>query len=185
LPRTPELFAPPVRWLHDTGTLAILALVVVPFYLLLNQYWQSIFQLILVYGLLSIGFFRLGRYIRRVLQRTPAEIPPWYGAFPQAPILPLPEVQIGAVEAIRSVHQDPYYWLDVMKPRLCQLLAYRVSGMPDASLATLTPAQLARVDPVVLAALQRRNATGLWAKYCYRKQRVQETLAILRYLEAL
>jgi hypothetical protein len=73
----------------------------------------------------------------------------------------------------------------VMKPRLGQLLAYRVSGVPEASLATLTSLQAARLDPVILDFLQCHNATSLWAKYRYRRQRLQDVLAILRRLEAL
>jgi hypothetical protein len=182
---TPELLAPPARWLHDIGTLALLALILVPCYLLLNQYWQSVLQLIVVYGLLGVGFFRLGRYVRRVMRRTPAEIPPWYGSASPLASLPQADVQFGTAEAIQSVYKDPYYLQDVLKPRLGQLLAYRISGTPEASLATLTPLQLARLDPAILDFLQCHNAATLWAKYCCRRQRLQDVLAILRRLEAV
>jgi hypothetical protein len=181
----PEPLAPHIRWLHDFGTLALLAVIMVPFYLLLNQYWQSVLQLFVGYGLLGIGFFRLGQYVRRVMRRTPAEIPPWYGTASHPSSLLHADMQFGTAEAIQNVYKDPYYLQDVMKPRLGQLLAYRVSGVPEASLATLTSLQAARLDPVILDFLQCHNATSLWAKYRYRRQRLQDVLAILRRLEAL
>jgi hypothetical protein len=83
------------------------------------------------------------------------------------------------------VHKDPYYLQDVLKPRLRQLLVYRMSGALDTPLAGLDIAQLARIDPAVLDFLQRREATGLWARYRYRQQRVQDVLVVLRHLEVL
>jgi hypothetical protein len=185
LHRGPEPLPSRARWLHDVGTLALLALILIPFYLLLNQYWKSVLQLIAVYGLLGIGFFRLGRHVRRVMRRSPAEIPPWQGALSSTMPVFQSEAQFGAAEAIQSVCEDPYYLQDVMKPRLRQLLVYRINGMPETSLDALTPAQLARLDQTMLDFLQRRNATGPWARYRYRWQRLQDVLRVLRHLEAL
>ena len=57
------------------GILALLALVLIPLYLLLNHYWQSLILLVIFYGLLGLFCTRLGRYTRRVIRRLPAEIP--------------------------------------------------------------------------------------------------------------
>ena len=73
-----EPLTPAARFLHDAGTLALLALVLIPLYLLLNHYWQSLILLVIFYGLLGFFCTRLGRYIRRVMRRLPAEIPPWH-----------------------------------------------------------------------------------------------------------
>ena len=43
---TPEPLTPSVRFLHDMGILALLALVLIPLYLLLNHYWQSLILLV-------------------------------------------------------------------------------------------------------------------------------------------
>jgi hypothetical protein len=94
-------------------------------------------------------------------------------------------MQFSAAEAMQSVHKDPYYLQDVLKPRLRQLLAYRVSGAPDTPLEGLDIARLARIEPAVLDFLQRREDTGLWARYRHRQQRVQDVLVVLRHLEAL
>ena len=48
-----EPLTPSARFLHDAGTLALLALVLIPLYLLLNHYWQSLILLVIFYGLLS------------------------------------------------------------------------------------------------------------------------------------
>ena len=47
-----EPIAPPTRWLYDIGKLALLSLVLVPIYLLVNEFWQSILRLVALYGLL-------------------------------------------------------------------------------------------------------------------------------------
>jgi hypothetical protein len=65
------------------------------------------------------------------------------------------------------------------------MLVYRLYGTLDGALDTLDGAQLGRIDASLLGFLQRREATGLWAKYRHRRQRVQDVLAVLRYLEAL
>jgi len=184
LRRTPEPFTPRAHPLHDVSTLALLALVLVPLYLLLNQYWKSLILLTASYIALGFLFWRLGRYVRRVLRHTPAEIPPWYSTT-RGPETPLLDMQFGAAEAMQSVHKDPYYLQDVLKPRLRQLLVYRVSGALDTPLEALDIARLARIEPAVLDFLQRREATGLWARYRHRQQRVQDVLVVLRHLEVL
>jgi hypothetical protein len=73
-----EPLTPSARFLHDAGTLALLALVLIPLYLLLNHYWQSLILLVIFYGLLCSFCTRLGNYTRRVMRRLPAEIPPWH-----------------------------------------------------------------------------------------------------------
>ncbi|MDQ3831215.1 MAG: hypothetical protein M3361_18330, partial [Candidatus Tectomicrobia bacterium] len=65
------------RCLRDVGKVALLALVCVPVYLLLNQFWQSVFRLVVLYGLLVLFCVRLGEAVHRVMRRLPAEIPPW------------------------------------------------------------------------------------------------------------
>jgi hypothetical protein len=174
-----------VRLLHDVGTLALLALLLVPFYLLLNQYWKSLILLLALYGIMGLLFLRLGWYIRRVMRRLPAEIPPWQ---------PLPrasqsEVEtkglFGDGEALQSVRKDPLYLQEVLKPRLRQLLAYRLSGSPDVPFVALDAAHLERVNPALLDFLRRREATGLWATYVYREQRLHDVLDALQCLESL
>ena len=49
----------------------------------------------------------------------------------------------------------------------------------------LTASQLAHLDPILLDFLQRPEATGLWARYCQRQQRVDTVLKILQRVEAL
>jgi len=44
---------------------------------------------------------------------------------------------------------------------------------------------LAQLDPVILDFLQRPEATGLWARYAQRQQRVDTVLDILQRVEAL
>jgi hypothetical protein len=171
--------------LHDVSTLALLVLIAVPFYMLLNQYWKSVTLLAAVYGILVLAFIRLGRYMRRVMRWLPAEIPPWRPV-PMGPgVAPQFDCHFSTAEAIHSVSKDPHYLEDVLKPRLRQLLAYRVSGLLEVPFEALDTPQLAHVDPAVVAFLQRREATGLWARYRYRRQRVHNVLAVLRSFEAL
>jgi hypothetical protein len=171
--------------LHDVSTLAILVLIVVPFYMLLNQYWKSVTLLAAVYGVLVLAFIRLGRYMRRVMRWLPAEIPPWRPAPVWPGAVPQFDFHFSTAEAIHSVYKDPHYLEDVLKPRLRQLLAYRVSGLLEVPFETLDTPQLAHVDPAVVDFLQRREATGLWARYRHRRQRVHNVLAVLRSFEAL
>lgn len=182
--RTPEPLSPRAHALNDASTLALLALVLVPVYLLLNQYWKSLLLLAVSYTALGLLFLRLGRYVQRVMRRTPAEIPPWYGA-PRAPAPLQLDMQFGAAEAVQSVCKDPYYLQDVLKPRLRQLLVYRLHGTLETPLEALDATRLARIEPAVLDFLQRHEATGLWARYWHRRQRVQDVLVALRHLEAL
>lgn len=181
----PELMSLRARCLHDVGMLALLALVLVPVYLLLNQYWQSLFRLTVLYGLLGLFCLRLGGYMRRVMRRLPAEIPPWQGLPSMAPVTPWLEGRFGATEAIRSAYQDPHYVQRVLKPRLQRLLVYRLSGTHDIPLEALDEAQLARVEPALLDFLRRLEPTGLWARYRHRRQRVDGVIEALRHLEAL
>jgi hypothetical protein len=71
-----EPIASRTRWLYDIGKLALLALVLVPIYLLVNELWQSVFRLVVLYGLLALFCIRLGEYMHRAMRRLPAEIPP-------------------------------------------------------------------------------------------------------------
>lgn len=171
--------------LHDIGTLAFLGLILVPFYLLLNQYWKSLVLLIVGYGLLAFAFLRLGRYMRRVMRRAPAEIPPWQPITLQVPTFRPQEIQFAAAEAIQHVCQDPHYLEEVLKPRLRRLLVYRIRGGIDKSLETLDATHKAQLDPAVLDFLCRYDNTGLWVKYWHRQKRLQDVLKVLRYLEAL
>lgn len=182
---TPETLSLRARLLHDAGTLALLALILTPFYLLINQYWRSLVTLIGVYSLLAFAFLRLARYMRRVMRRMPAEIPPWHdvGQLKLASQSPPP---FGAAEAIHYAVKDPNYVQDVLKPRLQQLLAYRISGVPDLPLdAVDTTLRHINLDPQVAAFLQSHEATGIWARYRYRRQRLQHVLATLRQIESL
>jgi hypothetical protein len=181
----PEPIAPHRRWLYDIGKLALLALVLVPLYLLVNELWQSIFRLVVLYGLLALFCIRLGEYMHRVLRRLPAEIPPWSG-LPPAPPIPLwMEQRFGAAEAILSAHRDPRYVQAVLKPRLRRLLVYRLNGAPDLSMEDLDPARLASVDPALLDFIQRQEDVGVWARFRYRRQRDADVRDALRRLEAL
>lgn len=181
----PEPLSPRMRYAHDAGMLATLALVLVPIYMLLNQYWQSVFRLVLVYGALGFCFLRLGQYVRRVLGRLPAEIPPWTGPPAAPPPSPWQYTHFGAAEAIQSARQDPHYVQVVLKPRLQRVLAYRLTGTPDVPLETLDPVHLSQVEPDLLAFLQRQEATGLLARYRYRWQRAHDVLEALRRIEGL
>jgi hypothetical protein len=173
------------RALRDIGLLAFCALAFVPIYLLLNQYWQSIVRLLALYGLLVLFCLRLGAYVRRVMRRLPAEIPPWVGAPMASSANPWLEQRFGAAEAIRNVRQDPEYVQNVLKPRLRRLLAYRLSGSPDVPLEALDDTQLAQIEPALVEFLQRREPMGIWARFRDRRQRVDEVLTALRRLEGL
>jgi hypothetical protein len=153
--------------------------------MLLNQYWKSVTLLAAVYVVLTLAFLRLGRYIRRVMRWLPAEIPPWRPEPMWPGTLPQLDCHFSTAEAIHSTYKDPYYLQDVLKPRLRQLLAYRVSGLLDMPFEALDAAQLTHIDPAVLDFLQRREITGLWGRYRHRRQRVRNVLAVLRSFEAI
>jgi hypothetical protein len=180
-----EPLTPSTRFLHDAGTLALLALVLVPLYLMFNNYWQSLILLVIFYGGLCFFCTRLGRHIRRVMRRLPADIPPWHTLPTIAPSPPGLERHFSTADAIQSVRKDPHYVQEVLKPRLRHLIAFRVSGVPDMEIEALPTWQLAQLDPVLLDFLQRPEATGLWARYCQRQQRVDTVLEILQRVEAL
>ena len=180
-----EPIAPHRRWLYDIGKLALLALVVVPIYLLVNDLWQSVFRLIVLYALLALFCLRLGEYMHRAMRHLPAEIPPWSGPPPAAPVPTWMDQRFGAAEAILNAHRDPQYVQTVLKPRLRRLLAYRLSGAPDSPLEALDTAQLAEVAPALLEFIQRREHVGVWARFRYRRQRDEDVLGALRRLEAL
>jgi hypothetical protein len=181
----PEPISPRTRWLHDFGKLALLALVFVPVYLLLNQLWQSVFRLLALYGLMALFCIRLGEYMYRAMRRLPAEIPPWHGISSLAPVPLWMEQRFGAAEAIRSAHRDPQYVQSVLKPRLRRLLVYRLGGIPDMPLEALDDMQLAQIDPVLLNFIRRQEPVGVWARFRYRRQRGNDVLDALRRLEAL
>ena len=183
--RAPEPLSGRVRLLHDVSTLAILGLVLVPFYLLLNDYWKSLALLTAGYSVLAYAFLRLGRYMRRVMRRLPAEILPWQRGVPHVISWSQSDMPFSAAEAVQHVAKDPHYLEEVLKPRLRQIVAYRVSGNPALPLETLDMKHFSQVEPAVMAFLQGHGATGLWTKYRYRHQRVQHVLAVLRRLEAL
>ena len=180
-----EPLTPSARFLHDVGTLALLALVLIPLYLMLNHYWQSFILLVIFYGLLCFFCTRLGRYTRRVMRRLPAEIPPWHTLPTVAAPPPGLERHFSTADAIQSVRKDPYYVQEVLKPRLRHLITFRVSGVSDMGLEALNATQLAYLDPILLDFLQRPEATGLWARYCQRQRRVDTVLEILQRVEAL
>jgi hypothetical protein len=181
----PEPLSASARVLHDTGTLALLVLVLVPLYLMLNHYWQSLVLLLALYGLLCLFCMRVGEYTRRVMRRLPAEIPPWHDIITAAPSPPGLERHFSTAEALQSVRKDPHYVQEVLKPRLRQLVVYRLSGVPDMSLQALDEAHLAPLDPVLRHFLQRQEETGLWARYCQRQQRVDTVLEMLQRVERL
>ncbi|HEY5868678.1 MAG TPA: hypothetical protein VI542_24485 [Candidatus Tectomicrobia bacterium] len=173
------------RTLHDIGKLALVALVAVPVYLLLNQYWQSLIRLVALYAILALFCIRLGEMMHRRFQRLPAEIPPWHASPLKTPVYPWIEQRFGAAEAIRSALQDPQYVQMVLKPRLQRLLMHRLQGTPEATLEGLDAHQRAQVDPELLAFLQRREPIGLWARFGCRGQRLSDVNDSLRQLEAL
>ena len=181
----PEPRSASVRVLHDTGTLALLALVLVPLYLLLNHYWQSLVLLLIFYGLFCFFCVRLGEYTRRVMRRLPAEIPPWQESTLGTPSSPGLERHFNTADALQSVRKDPHYVQEVLKPRLRQLVMYRVSGLPDRPLQELDAAQLASLDPVLLRFLWAQEETGLWARYCRRQSRVDVVLEMVQRIERL
>jgi hypothetical protein len=181
----PEPTSLATRCLYDVSKLALLALVIVPIYLLLNQFWQSVFRLIALYGLLTLFCLRLGEYMHRAMRRLPAEIPPWHGPPTMSAGPPWMDQRFGAAEAIRSAHRDPQYVQMVLKPRLRRLLVYRLSNTPDVPLEALDDLQLAKVEPDLLDFLRRREPVGLWARFRYRRQRGDDVLDALRRLEAL
>jgi hypothetical protein len=186
LQHAPELLSLRARLLHDVGTLALLALLLTPIYLLLNQYWRSLVALLAVYSLLAFVFIRLARYIRRVMRRTPAEIPPWHTVFQHTSAPPQLSPPFMAAEAIQYAVKDPDYVQDVLKPRLRQLLIYRLSSAPDLPLDAVNAIlRHNRIDPRVITFLQSYEATGLWARYRYRRQRLQYVLATLQQIESL
>ncbi|ETX05349.1 hypothetical protein [Candidatus Entotheonella palauensis] len=175
-----------VRLLHDVSTIAVIALIAVPGYLLLNHFWRSIILLLAFYGLLSFAFLRLGRHVRRVMRHLPAEIPPWRAM--SAPLRP-PRSGVQdtytSSEVLRHVRKDPHYVQDVLKPRLRQLVTYRLNGSLDCPFEDLDHSQLERVDAELLNFLSRQEPTGLWATYRYRSQRLRDVLTALQYVEAL
>jgi hypothetical protein len=173
------------RCLRDIGKIALLALICVPVYLLLNQFWQSILRLVVLYGLLTLFCVRLGEVVYRVMRRLPAEIPPWQEAPGRVPTAPWIEQRFGAAEAIHSARQDPQYVQMVLKPRLRRLLVHRLHGMQDTPFEALDDAQLARVGPKLLDFLRRQEPTGLRARYRDRRQRLNDVIESLRQLEAL
>ena len=180
-----EPIALQTRWLNDIGKLALLALILVPVYLLLNELWQSIFRLAALYGVLVLFCLRLGEYMHRAMRRLPAEIPPWSGLPPVASVPLWMEQRFGAAEAILSAHRDPQYVQTVLKPRLRRLLAYRLNGTPDVPLEAIDAARLAQVEPTLLDFIQRQEDVGVWARIRYRGQRDQDVRDALRCLEAL
>ena len=181
----PEPLSPSARFLHDTGTLALLAVVLVPLYLMLNQYWQSLVLLVVFYGLFGFFCVRLGRYTRRVMRRLPAEIPPWQTVPTLVSPPPGLEKHFSTADAIQSVRKDPHYVQEVLKPRLRHLIAFRVSGVAETEPEALTASQLAPLEPILLDFLQRPEATGPWARYCQRQRRVDTVLEILQRVEEL
>jgi hypothetical protein len=180
-----EPLTPSARFVHDAGTLALLALVFIPLYMMLNHYWQSLILLVIFYGLLCFFCARLGKYTRRVMRRLPAEIPPWHTLPTVAPSPPGLERHFSAADAIQSVRKDPHYVQEVLKPRLRHLIAFRVSGVADIELEALNAPQLAHLDPILLDFLQRPEAAGLWARYCQRQRRVDTVFEMLQRIEAL
>ena len=166
--------------------MAIIALIAVPGYLLLNQFWRSIVLLIAFYALLSFTFLRLGWYVRRIMRRLPADIPPWRAM----PVPPRPASANGQTthassDILRHVRKDPQYVQDVFKPRLQQLVVYRLEGSLERPFDDLEPSQRARIDPSLLNFLSRSEPTGWWATYRYRSQRLRDALAALQHVEAL
>jgi hypothetical protein len=173
------------RYLRDVGKLVFLGLILVPVYVLLNQFWQSVLRLVVLYGLLTLFCLRLGELMHRVMRRFPAEVPPWHDAN-RAPATPWLDQRFGAAEAVRSAYQDPQYVQMVLKPLLRRLLVYRLHGTPDdIPFEALDHTQLVHVEPQLLDFLRRQERVGLWARYRYRRQRVTDVIESLRHLEAL
>ena len=183
---SPEPLPLPMRLLQDICTISVLAVVCIPAYMLLNQYWKQLFLLLALYSLLALLFIRLGWYMRRVMRRYPAEIPPWQlPTFTTSPPLSGTQTICNHSEVLNSVRKEPDYFQDVIKPRLRQLLAYRISGSLDVSFDDLNEAQLAHVDPALIDFLSRPEPTGPWAAYRYRTQRLHNFLTALKHVEAV
>lgn len=173
------------RCLRDMAKLTLLALLVVPVYLLLNQYWQSLLRLVALYALLILVCLRLAEMMHQLFRRLPAEIPPWHAASRKALDPSGPEQRFGAAESMRSVWQDPQYVQTVFKPRLQRLLMHRFHYPPETPLEALDEHQRTRINPKLLEFLQRREPPGFWARYGCRRQRFNDVCDSLRYLEAL
>jgi hypothetical protein len=171
--------------LHDIGMTSVLAVGFVPAYLLLNQYWKQLLLLLALYGLLSLLFIRLGWYMRRVMRRNPAEIPPWQPRLFVTPPAAGTHALCHHSEVLQNVRKDPRYLQEVIKPRLRHLLAYRISGAPDVPFEALDDAQLAPIDPGLLDFLSRPESLGVWAMYRNRKQRLHNLLTALQHIEAV
>jgi cell division protein FtsW (lipid II flippase) len=181
----PETASAISRVWHDLGTFIVLGLVVVPLYLMLNHYWQSLVLLVVCYGVLCLFCLRLGGYTRRVMRRLPAEIPPWHLGFVSLQLPLGVERRWSTADAVQSVRTDPHYVQEVLKPRLRQWVTYRLTGMLDLPFEALDAAQLTSLDPRLLAFLQRQELTSLWARYSQRQQRVDTVLDMCQRLEGV
>ena len=102
MPSMPEPLLPRARILNDLSSLACFAVLAVPLYFVCNDYWQSLLRLGGLYLALSIFCMRLGTYVRRVMRREPAEIPPWQTPFPGGQASLLLEPHVAAAEAIQK-----------------------------------------------------------------------------------
>jgi hypothetical protein len=185
MPDIGEPFSLRERCLRDIAKLTLLALVAVPVYLLLNQYWQSLLRLVTLYVLLTLFCLRVGEVVHRLFRRLPAEVPPWHAPARKASESPWFEQRFGAAEAIRSARQDPQYVQTVLKPRLRRLLMHRLQLPLETAIEALDERQKAQVDPQLLEFLRRQEPTGLWTRYGGRRQRFDEVSDSLRRLEAL
>lgn len=168
------------RLLQDVGRLAGLALVLIPLYVLCNDYWRSIERLLVLYVLFIVFCSRLGGGLQRRVRRLPAEIPPWYGNLPTAPAVLAQTLPFATAEAVRNIRKDPRYVQDVLKPRLLDILVCREGIQKPCS-----DEALALVAPEVRVFLQRQEPVGLWATYGRRRQRLQEVLEVLRRIEGM
>ncbi len=177
-----EPFSWQARLLQDLGRLAGLAVILVPLYLLCNDYWRSIERLIGLYGLLMLFCARLGGGLQRRIKRFPADIPPWHTGGYSAPAGIAQDMPFATAEVVHNIRHDPRYVQDVLKPRLHSLLTYR-TGKPGAQ--DDAAGDLSLIDPVVVAFLQRRERVGLWATYSQRQQRLQEVVEILRRIDGM
>ncbi len=177
-----EAFSWQARLLQDLGRLAGLAVILVPLYLLCNDYWRSIERLIGLYFLLILFCMRLGGGLQRRIKRFPADIPPWRAGGHSAPAELAQDMPFTTAEVVQNIRHDPRYVQDVLKPRLRNLLAYR-SGIEERQGDEAWALRL--MDPVVLAFLQRRETIGMWATYGQRQQRLQEVVEILRRIDGM
>ena len=173
------------RCLRDIMKLTLLALLVVPVYLLLNHYWQSLLRLVALYAVLILVCLRLAEVVHHLFRRLPAEVPPWHAASRKAPDPAWLEQRFGAAESMRSALQDPQYVQTVLKPRLRRLLMHRLHYPPETPVEVLDEQQGARISPKLLEFLRRQEPTGLWARYARRRQRFNDVCDSLRDLEAL